>query len=139
MIVGFGTIYLNDLNSITLSKFNPPVFNSDTAKKQDDLPVKTAEEKLILENKSTFDKINAIAEYIKSARGIKGAEIMLTHSDNLNKSLTSLFDYKKWSDSEPALINFITKNPTQKGFKSSIAFLKQDEWSELYKFLKTQL
>ena len=47
MIVGFGTIYLNDLNSITLSKFNPPVFNSDTAKKQDDLPVKTAEEKLI--------------------------------------------------------------------------------------------
>lgn len=38
LIIGLGMVYLNDINTITVNKFTPPVFNSDTVKQEDDLP-----------------------------------------------------------------------------------------------------
>jgi mono/diheme cytochrome c family protein len=38
LIIGLGMVYLNDINTITINKFTPPVFNPDTVKQEDDLP-----------------------------------------------------------------------------------------------------
>ncbi len=38
LIIGLGMVYLNDINTITVNKFTPPVFNPDTNKQEDDLP-----------------------------------------------------------------------------------------------------
>lgn len=278
MIVGFGTVYLNDLNSITLKKFNPPVYNSDTAKKQTDLPfVKssitapvdvakfgTSTPELIEKGKSIFqtqcaschgvegkgdgvaglslnprprnfhslegwtngtkfsemyrtlhegitsrgmasysniipeerfailhyvrtfanypaitpddlneidlsyslskgiktsgqipiikseqiileenllkkNKINSTIENIKNSKGVKGADIFVRYCNNYEYALNSLFNYKDWNKSEINFINFITKDPEQKGFKSSITTMNGNDWTELFNFLKSQI
>lgn len=38
LIIGLGMVYLNDINTITVNRITPPVFNPDTVKQEDDLP-----------------------------------------------------------------------------------------------------
>ncbi|MBN1634190.1 MAG: cytochrome c [Ignavibacteria bacterium] len=38
LIIGLGMLYLNNINTITINKITPPVFNTITVKQDDDLP-----------------------------------------------------------------------------------------------------
>jgi hypothetical protein len=101
------------------------------------IPVKTAEEKILAENDALNKKIETITNTIINAKTEKGAEIFRNINFDIKRSVTALANYPKWNDNETALVKFLSVNPETKGFKNSVSSITQDDLSVLFRYLNT--
>jgi len=100
-------------------------------------PVSAAQEKLIAEYKMINDKIENNIKSIKENKSDKGALILKENTEDLQKVITSLYNYSNWSENENQFIAFVSNYTVQKGFKSAIMQLNSEDWTELFQYLKT--
>jgi mono/diheme cytochrome c family protein len=100
------------------------------------IPVSAAEDKLIDEYKIINDKIENAVKSVNENKNDKGAVLLKENSNDLKKVITSLFNYRNWTEGENQFISFVNNYTVQKGFKSTVTQLNSDEWNVLYQYLK---
>jgi hypothetical protein len=101
------------------------------------IPVKTAEEKIIAENELINKKIETVTNTIINDKTEKSAEIFRNISFDIKRSVTAFANYPKWNENETALVKFLSLNPDTKGFKNSVSSITQDDLSALFRYLNT--
>lgn len=101
------------------------------------IPIGLAEEKILKEDSASTAKIKFIVSKIKSDTSVKAAEQLKKISLDLNRSVAAFATNTKWNENEAEFVKFITTNPKNKGFKSSIIALSADEWSLLFNYVKS--
>jgi hypothetical protein len=101
------------------------------------IPLKTAEEKIIAETEALNKKIETITNTVINDKTERGAEIFRNISFDIKRSVTALANYPKWNDNETALVKFLSVNPETKGFKNSVSSITQDDLSALFRYLST--
>jgi mono/diheme cytochrome c family protein len=104
-------------------------------KQPNQIPVKTASEKIISED-SLGRKIDLLKNFLDNNTTDTGAVIFKHVSNDYFKTLKLLAGDSEWLSSEKALIELAGKNIVTNGFQTSILLLGNEELSSLFKFLK---
>ncbi|MDF1612404.1 c-type cytochrome [Stygiobacter electus] len=99
------------------------------------IPVKTAEEKVIEENLEINKKIENAYKLLDASSENTGAYLLKNNSQNLTKVFSSFLRQKNIG----SYVNDALLNPFNYGFKPSINNLKKDELNNLFTYLKTIL
>ncbi|MEW6004538.1 MAG: cytochrome c [Stygiobacter sp.] len=99
------------------------------------IPVKTAEEKVIEENLEINKKIENAYKLLDASSENTGAYLLKNNSQNLTKVFSSFLRQKNIG----SYVNDALLNPFNYGFKPSINKLKKDELNNLFTYLKTIL
>lgn len=99
------------------------------------IPVKTAEEKVIEENLEINKKIENAYKLLDASSENTGAYLLKNNSQNLTKVFSSFLRQKNVE----SYVNDALLNPFNYGFKPSINKLKKDELNNLFTYLKTIL
>ncbi|MFZ5946383.1 MAG: c-type cytochrome [Stygiobacter sp.] len=99
------------------------------------IPVKTAEEKVIEENLEINKKIENAYKLLDASSENTGAYLLKNNSQNLTKVFSSFLRQKNVE----SYVNDALLNPINYGFKPSINKLKKDELNNLFTYLKTIL
>lgn len=117
LIIGLGMIYLKEINSITKNKITPPVFNTDTVKKDNDLPyVKGTITAPIDVNKFA----NSTPELIAKGKEVYKTQCLSCHGE----------------EGKGDGIAGVTLNPKPRNFHSTEGWTNGAEFTSIYKTLQ---
>ncbi len=105
-------------------------------KQPNQIPVKLAIEKVLLEYKPIEERVNKISETIKSDNLSEGAMLFKRISKNLEKSVTTLVSSSKWNENENELVKLIGNELMYNGFKTNVYELTPRQVTVLYRYLK---
>lgn len=99
------------------------------------IPVQKAMESLIMENTRQAKRIADLTRKLDTDK-----PVILRHvvADG-ERLITALLATKQWQKDETALIRFFTTDPIQKGLKPAVVGLRNEEWREIDRYLKTAL
>ncbi len=106
-------------------------------KQPNQIPVKTAMEKLIKENDSLTMKVKSIAASIEKNTTDTAAILFKKVTINPVKAVTILASDTKWIADENQIYSLIGSNPASNGFRGGAAILNQKEIQILYAYLKS--
>jgi cytochrome c553 len=106
-------------------------------KQPNQIPVKMAMDKILLQAMPIDKKVDSMAAIIKSNKTDTGAFIMKGISNNLTKALTVLALDSSWNSNEAGLIKIFDSNPIQNGFKPKATYmLTKEQLTQLHAYLR---
>jgi mono/diheme cytochrome c family protein len=110
---------------------------SSGVKQPSQIPVKLAEEKILIEDSVSLNKIKNMVDKIDSDKTSKGAEKFKNISYDINRSLSAFASSKRWNENETQFVKFVTTDPKSKGFKPAVISLSSEDWSMLFGYVKS--
>jgi len=105
-------------------------------KQPNQIPLKEAIKRVLGEDKGRDSLINKISLDIAGNTTDAGAILFKSKVRNQVKAVNFLADNMKWNENKNDLVKLIMSDPYSAGFKTEIIGLSDDEWNQLYTYLK---
>jgi len=106
-------------------------------KQPNQIPVKLAMEKLIQQDLTVEDKVDAMVRSVESNKADSSAAVLIGITNNLNKALTVLALDSTWNNNEAALVKIFDNNPVQNGFRARASYvLTRGQLTQLHGYLR---
>lgn len=109
---------------------------SQGVKQPNQIPVKTAIQKILNDEKGRDSLINKIKMDISANTTDAGAVLFKNKTRSQSRAVNFLADNMKWNDNKNDLAKLIMSDPYSAGFKTEIVSLSDEEWNQLYSYLK---
>lgn len=132
----------------TLNPAYPPV-NQDDLKKLDatyslsagvkqpnSITISDAVKRILGDGKSRDSLISKLNSDITANTTDAGAVLFKSKVRNQERAVNFLADNMKWNDNKNDLVKLIMSDPYSGGFKTEIISLSDEEWTQLYTYLK---
>jgi hypothetical protein len=100
------------------------------------IPVSTAEDKLIEENSTLNEQLLRFESKINQSQGNAGADILKKNSIDYTKVFTS-FSHLGADKNLDKYISVVISDPVNSGFDPTVVQLTKEEWKILYDYLKS--
>jgi len=101
------------------------------------IPVKLAMDKILMQNASIDQKVAAMVKQISESKTDTAAVILKGITSNMTKALTVLAQDSSWNTNEMGLIKIFDNNPVQNGFKARASYmLTQAQLTQLHVYLR---
>ncbi|HSD62729.1 MAG TPA: cytochrome c [Ignavibacteriaceae bacterium] len=100
------------------------------------IPVAEAEKLIVYENQTKVGELAGIMEKISKDENNSGVIIFRKVINDESHALTILLNSDTWKNSEQEFVNLIINNVYQDGFNSDVLNLSDDEWTQLYDYMK---
>ncbi len=101
------------------------------------IPVADAEKLILEENKNKMNELTSVVGRISRDNNAAAAKLFTQITVNKVKALTILLNSAVWKNSENEFINIIVNNVNQDGFSGKVFNLSENEWNELYNYMKS--
>jgi mono/diheme cytochrome c family protein len=101
------------------------------------IPVADAEKLILEENKNKMNELTSVVGRISRDNNAAAAKLFTRITVNKVKALTILLNSAVWKNSENEFINIIVNNVNQDGFSGKVFNLSENEWNELYNYMKS--
>jgi mono/diheme cytochrome c family protein len=106
-------------------------------KQPNKIPLKLAIQKILGEDKGRDSLVNKVNLDITANTTDAGAILFKSKVRDQSKAVIFLADNMKWNENKNDLVKLIMSDPYIAGFKTEIAYLSDDEWNQLYTYLKS--
>lgn len=99
------------------------------------IPVKSAEFLIVMENENKVNKIDKALENLSLLKNDSGYKVFELVVKNKNTAMMFLAGNPNWKSGESAFIKLLVNNVNQNGFNGTVFNLSSNEWTELYNFM----
>lgn len=124
------------INQESLKALDATYSLSQGVKQPNQIPIKTAIEKVLSDDRGRDSLIKKISLDISGNTTDAGALLFKSKVRDMNKSVNFLADNLKWNDNKSDLVKLIMSDPYVAGFKTEIVNMSDDEWNLLFTYLK---
>lgn len=100
------------------------------------IPIKLATQKILAGEVSRDSLINKINIDITANTTDAGAMLFKSKVRNQLRAVNFLADNMKWNENKNDLVKMIMSDPYNSGFKTEIVYLSDEEWNQLFTYLK---
>ncbi len=109
---------------------------SQGVKQPNTIPINTAIQKVLGDDKGRDSLIKKVNSDITANTTDAGAMLFKSKVRNQQRAVNFLADNMKWNDNKNDLVKLIMSDPYVGGFKTEIVNLSDEEWNQLYTYLK---
>ena len=99
------------------------------------IPVKSAEFLIVMENENKVSRIDKALESLSTLKNDSGYKVFELVVNNKNTAMMFLAGNPNWKSGESAFIKLLVNNVNQNGFNGTVFNLSSNEWTELYNFM----
>jgi mono/diheme cytochrome c family protein len=105
-------------------------------KQPNTIPIKLAIQKVLGEDKGRDSLVNKVNSDITANTTDAAAVLFKSKVKNQQKAINFLADNMKWNENKNDLVKLIMSDPYNSGFKTEIVYLSDEEWNQLFTYLK---